>query len=49
MAGINRASGILYVEFIDVFHTDRMRASLPFTIRLISRNLLGNVLNPLFN
>lgn len=49
MAGINRASGILYVEFLDVFHTDRMRASLPFTIRLVSRNLLGNVINLSFN
>ena len=48
MAGINRASGILYVEFIDAFQVDRMKASLPFTIRSVARNLLGNSLRMSF-
>ncbi|XP_035210724.1 monocarboxylate transporter 13-like isoform X2 [Stegodyphus dumicola] len=43
MAGLGRMSGILYVAFIDLFHVDRERASLPFSVRSATRNLLGPV------
>lgn len=42
-AGIARTSGILYVEVIDIFHVDRKQASLPFTVRTLTRNLFGPV------
>ncbi|GFY51565.1 uncharacterized protein TNIN_146881 [Trichonephila inaurata madagascariensis] len=41
MAGLGRMSGILYVAFIDLYGVDRKGASLPFSVRSSTRNLLG--------
>lgn len=43
MSGIFRAQGILFVEFINVFDTDRKTASIPFSVRSSMRNLLGKI------
>ncbi|GIX68384.1 uncharacterized protein CEXT_154761 [Caerostris extrusa] len=43
MNGQGRMSGILYVAFIDLYGVDRRSASLPFSIRTSTRNLLGPV------
>ncbi|GFT92439.1 uncharacterized protein NPIL_525821 [Nephila pilipes] len=43
MAGLGRMSGILYVAFIDIYGVDRKGASLPFSVRSSTRNLLGPV------
>jgi MFS family permease len=43
MAGLSRMSGILYVSFIEMFEIDRKGASMPFSVRSSTMNLLGPV------
>ncbi|XP_054715350.1 monocarboxylate transporter 9-like [Uloborus diversus] len=43
MAGIFRASGLLFVGIMERYSTDRRSASMPFTIKSSIRNFLGPV------
>lgn len=47
MAGLSRMSGILYVAFIEMFKIDRKGASMPFSVRSSTMNLLGPVVGVL--
>ncbi|XP_054706383.1 monocarboxylate transporter 9-like isoform X2 [Uloborus diversus] len=41
IVGLGRMSGVLYVDFMNIFHIGRKSASMPFSIQQAARNLFG--------
>ncbi|KAF8783064.1 Monocarboxylate transporter 9 like protein [Argiope bruennichi] len=47
LSGLTRATGLLYVALINTYGASRFQANLPFSIRVVVRNLAGPVVGAL--